>query len=127
MTMKKYAMLAAMVATMTACSQKQAGQPGGAVQTAIAGSAVGGGATNQLSASNATVFGRIVDTDWYMIATGAPGVKPLVIWVPSKANCESSAAEFNLKSMDPQRPGDPAKAWCAQGLELRTKYNIHGA
>lgn len=119
-----HTVLLASIAVLTACSPKQA-QTG---QAAIPGAAAITGVSNsQLSASNATVFGRIIDTDWYMIVAGAAGVKPLVIWSPSKPECDSTAAEFNLKSVDPNRSDEPPKAWCTTGYELRTKHNIQGA
>jgi hypothetical protein len=110
----KYAALLAAGIIFTACSPKQQVQANAAAP--LTGQAA--------SSSSATVFGRITDNDWYMVATSTPGVKPLVIWVPSHSDCEKSAGEFNLKSVDPKRQGEPAKAWCAQGREIRAKLKI---
>lgn len=114
MDTRKYVALLAAGIIFTACSPKQQVQANAA--TPFAGQAA--------SSSNATVFGRITDNDWYMVATSTPGVKPVVIWVPSHSECEKSAGEFNLKSVDPKRQGEPAKAWCAQGREIRAKLKI---
>jgi hypothetical protein len=116
---RAYVVLASVSVLGMACSAKQQGHQA-APPHAVASSTP----LNQSGASNATVFGRITDEDWYMVATGAPGMKPLVIWVPSKSACDTSASEFNLKSVDPQRPGEPAKAWCAQGRDLLARNKV---
>lgn len=112
--MRKYVVAVATGTILTACSPKPQ------VQANLAAPYTAPVA----NLTSATVFGRITDDDWYMVATSTPGVKPLVIWVPSHSDCEKSAGEFNLKSVDTKRKGEPAKAWCAQGREIRAKLQI---
>lgn len=111
--MRKFVVTVAAGIILTACSPKPQVQANAAPYTA-----------QVANSTSATVFGRITDEDWYMVAMSTPGVKPLVIWVPSHSDCEKSAGEFNLKSVDPKRKGEPAKAWCAQGREIRAKLQI---
>lgn len=71
----------------------------------------------RLPVSAATVMGRVVETDWYLVIRSAQKVKPLVIWVSSENQCKASANEFNIKAVDPAKQTAPA-ARCAQGREL---------
>lgn len=127
MTFMKFIGLASAGIIFAACSPKQQAPKSplsqGSAQPSVSVSA-GAQVAQSTKAANATVFGQITDDGWYMVAAGTRGVKPLVIWTRARSDCETSAAEFNLKSVDPSGPGEPAKAWCAQGRDLRGQLKI---
>lgn len=71
----------------------------------------------RLQPTVATVMGKLVATDWYLVIRPGQRVKPLVIWVESESKCRSSANEFNIKAVDPAKKAAPA-AHCALGRDL---------
>lgn len=73
---------------------------------------------------NVSLFGKIIDEDWYMAITGDRKTKPVVIWTHSKNECENSVNEFNIKSVSSSAPNGVAKAWCFQGKELRARFHL---
>lgn len=94
---------------LTACSP--APQSGELVQPKAVEVAIQPGA--------ASVIGKVVESDWYVVIAAGKGVKPLVIWSASHGECTSSANEFNIKAVVPdnEKKAAPA-ARCVKGDAL---------
>lgn len=106
-----------LVAALTACG-KQAVAPQPTAAQARAAQVTAAGA--------ATVLGALNDVDWYMmISADDRRVKPLIVQMPSKPDCDRGVAEFSLKAVDPAAPdAEPPKAWCLAGKDVRTRLGV---
>lgn len=125
--MKKYAkpMTASalvLVAALTACG-KQAVAPQPARQQPTAGQE---SAVHVTTAGTATVLGALNDAEWYVVIRSQDQrVKPLVVQMPSKPECDRGVAEFSLKAVDPTTPdAEPPKAWCLVGKDVRNRLGV---
>jgi hypothetical protein len=123
--MKRYARpttALVLVASLTACGkQAVAPQPAMPLQTAAQARAA-----QVTAAGTATVLGALNDVDWYVVISAQDrSVKPLVVQMPSKPECDRGVAEFSLKAVNPAAPdAEPPKAWCVVGKDVRARLGV---